>query len=99
MKGIEVSSYDRAKIRELHRNGASARDLAQKYELHLATIYRLIREKEEQRKEEMEENRGKGKRRSYIVLAEEGGGGERERERASEVFTSPLHTEYLRHCG
>ena len=50
MKGIEVSSYDRAKIRELHRNGASARDLAQKYELHLATIYRLIREKADKKK-------------------------------------------------
>ncbi len=50
MKGIEVSSYERAKIRELHRNGTSASDLAQKYELHLATVYRIIREKMEKKK-------------------------------------------------
>ena len=50
MKGIEVSSYDRAKICKLHWNGASARDLAKKYELHLATIYWLIREKADKKK-------------------------------------------------
>lgn len=50
MKGIKVSSYERAKICELSRNGTSAHDLTCKYELHLATIYRIIREKADKKK-------------------------------------------------
>lgn len=68
MKGIEVSSYDRAKIRELHRNGASARDLAQKYELHLASIYRIIREKADKKKKRGRPTKMTGYQRGLLRL-------------------------------
>ena len=45
MKGILVPLTQRAKIRELPRNGSSVDELANTFHLHRATIYRIIKEK------------------------------------------------------
>ena len=50
MKGILVPPSRRAEIRELHRNGAPVRELAKKFDLHFATIYRILQEKRSKEK-------------------------------------------------
>lgn len=45
-----LTLYQRAKIREKSRDGSSASDLAREFEVHVTTIYRVIREGERRKK-------------------------------------------------
>lgn len=50
MRGVALSPYLHAQIRKLKRDGASCQQLAEKFDLHIATIYRVgFKEKEESR--------------------------------------------------
>ena len=50
MKGILVPPSRRAEIRELHQNGTPVRKLAEKFDLRVATIYRILEEKRSKKK-------------------------------------------------
>jgi len=45
-----LTLYQRAKIREKSRDGTSATDLAREFEIHVTTIYKVIREGERRKK-------------------------------------------------
>jgi len=50
MKGKRVERKMRAKIREMKREGAKVEEIAEKFELHMMTVYRILREANGQKK-------------------------------------------------
>ena len=50
MKGKRVERKMRAKIREMKREGVKVEEIAEKFELHLMTVYRILREANGQKK-------------------------------------------------
>ena len=50
MKGVEVSPYLCAKIHELRRDRASCKSLAEKFDLHLSTIYWALEDDSKKKK-------------------------------------------------
>ena len=50
MKGKRVERKMRAKIREMKREGVKVEEIAEKFELHLMTVYRILREANRQKK-------------------------------------------------
>ena len=50
MRGVALSPYLRTQICELKRDGASCQQLAEKFDLHIATIYRVLEEASRRKK-------------------------------------------------
>ena len=50
MRGVALSPYLHTQIRELKRDGASCQQLAEKFDLHIATIYRVLEEASRRKK-------------------------------------------------